>query len=105
MEQLFEQFSKWQPEIEQLFQKNTDFQEICQDYEEVLSLLATWTAPANANPATIQGYRELLNSLEAEIMDCLQARFQHVGLSKPDRTPPTDRGAGKGGVNTEIPTG
>ena len=94
MERVFERFPRWQPEIEQLYQENADFQEICQDYEELLSLLATSTAPLDANLATIDGYRALLNALEAEMIEVLQARFPHVGLPESDQA---SRNAGKGG--------
>lgn len=78
MERIFEQFPQWQPEIEQLYQEDTDFQETCQDFEELLSLLAAWTAPPDAKAATLDGYRALQQALEAEIVECLQARFEHI---------------------------
>ncbi len=78
MERIFEQFSRWQSEIEQLYQENLDFQETCQDFEELLGLLAAWATPPDANSATLEGYRSLLKALEAEIMAYLQARFRHI---------------------------
>lgn len=84
MERIFNQFPRWQREIEQLHQENADFQETCRDYEELHSLLAIWTAPTGADPATLDGYRTLLKALEAEILECLQARFQHIERSAQD---------------------
>ena len=90
MDRVLEQFPKWQSEIEQLHQENADFQEMCQDYEEVCSLVATWTAPADVYPATIEGYRTLLKDLEAEIMEALQAHFRQIESPEQDSaTQPT----------------
>ena len=78
MECIIEKFPRWQAEIEQLFQENADFQELCQDYEEVSCLLATLAASAEPHSETIEGYQTLLKELDVEIMEALQARFQHT---------------------------
>ncbi len=87
MERIVKKLSRWQPEIAQLYQESEEFQESCHDYEEVCSLLAALTAPADANSATIDGYRTLLTAREAEILDALHARFQHVRLPEQETTP------------------
>ena len=84
MERILEQFPMWQSEIEQLFQENVDFQEMCQDFEEVRCLLTTWTTPTDVKPATIDEYQALLKDLKAEILEALQARFQLVELTEED---------------------
>ena len=78
MQRILEQFPMWQSEIEQLFQEDADFQEMCQDYEEVLTLLANWTDSSDIYRGTIDANRTLLKDLEAEILEALQARFQQV---------------------------
>ena len=82
MERIFERFPRWQSEIGQLYQEDSDFQETCRDYEEALSILAAWSAPTDAHLGTLDEYRALLKALEAEILECLQVRFPHVELSE-----------------------
>ena len=61
-------FPARQKQIDQLYQEDADFQEMCQDYEEVHSLLAAWTASTDVKQAII----------EVEIIEALQANIQPV---------------------------
>ena len=79
-----EQLPAWQSEIEELYQENADFQEMCDDYEQVRCLLATWTAPTNVRPDAIEECRMLLKALEADIMEALQTHFQQIESPKQD---------------------
>jgi hypothetical protein len=82
MDSINKQFPAWQKQIEQLYQENEVFQEMCQDYEEVRSLLETWTASNEINPVIIDEYRTLLKELEAEIIETLHTRFQLIEIEQ-----------------------
>ena len=71
-------FPAWQKQIDQLYQEDADFQEMCQDYEEVHSLLAGWTASTDVKQAIIEEYKILLKDLKVEIIEALQANIQPV---------------------------
>ena len=58
--------------------EDEDFEEMCRDYEEVRSLLATWTTSTDVKPADIDKFRTLLKELEVEIVAALQTRFQDI---------------------------
>ena len=78
MENVLTKYPELQSEIRRLSQEDEDFQEMCQDYEEVCSLMANLTATADRHPATMEGYQKLLESLSEEIMEALQERTQVV---------------------------
>ena len=103
MELINKQFPAWQSKIEQLYQENEDFQEMCQDYEEVRSLLTTWTTATEVNPSIIDEYRTLLKELEAEIMEALQTRFQPAELPEQDTASQPNSCIGQGGDEADHP--
>lgn len=75
MQHILEQFPNWCFEIDLLYLENTDFRELCQDYEEVRALVASWNDSYEIGQATIDEYQTLLKDLETEIMEDLEARF------------------------------
>ena len=86
-------FPARQKQIDQLYQEDADFQEMCQDYEEVHSLLACWTSSTDVKQAIIEEYKILLKDLEVEIMEALQANVEppeeETTTDRPKNTDPT----------------
>ena len=101
MEYILEEFPKWQLEIDQLHAENIDFQELCQDYEEVRTLVASWNDPTNVNKAKIDEYQTLLNDLKLEIMEELQGRFA-TAVSPDQNTPSQPNQLTKQEHNEEV---
>ena len=102
MDLINRQFPVWQSKMEQLYQENEDFREMCQDYEEVHNLLATWTSSTEVNPAIIAEYRTLLKELEAEIMEALQTRFQPAKLREQDTATQPNSTIAQGGDEADL---
>lgn len=75
MQSVLEQFPKWRFEIERLYLESMVFRELCQDYEEVRTLVAAWTNTDDGNQAMIDEYQVLLTDLETEIREDLEERF------------------------------
>ncbi len=72
IELIVERFPEREADIRHLYQENEDFQEMCQDYNEVSMLLVAWAKKSSeVNATTIEDYQTLLKELEAEIRDLL----------------------------------
>ena len=73
MRRLISRLPEWQSEIEQWVQKDDDFREICQDYEDGAQFLAGLRqASSSAAPGQIAEYETLLKELEDEALCYLQ---------------------------------
>ncbi len=72
-EQILEGFPEWRNEILKLLQEDPKFQEMCADYEEVSTWLAASSVSAKRPDAKYDEARQLLKSLEEEILETLKA--------------------------------
>jgi hypothetical protein len=68
-------------EIEQSFENNIDFQELCEDYLEVTVLLDNCCRQTIASKAEVEVYCALLKYLESEIEKSLQSQQKHFAGS------------------------
>lgn len=87
MEDIHEQFPKCQFEIEQLCLESADFRELCEDYKEVNSMVATWSDSDDTNQVVIDEYQALLKDLETEIMEYVEGRTPAVELPDQQSNP------------------
>jgi len=60
--------------IRQLYDRDSKFREVCDDYEEVKHALEYWQASGHAVPGRTAEYRQMLKELEAEALEMLKAR-------------------------------
>ena len=101
METIVKKLPKWQAEIQHLYLEDEDFQEMCADYEEIHSLLANWTDPAEFDPTVIDEYTVLLAKIEAEIVEAVKTRFQTVQSSVQGSATQPDSHSEHGGDDEE----
>ena len=91
MESILSKLPDWHTEIQQLYQEDEDFQEMCADYGEINSLLCNWNDPVEADPVIINEYTTLLKKIEAEIMEVLETRLQIVESAEQEAASPPGR--------------
>lgn len=84
MESILEQFPERQSEIERLYLESADFRELCQDYKEVRSLVVAPTDSGETDQDAVDEYRALLQDLETEIKEYLNAKLRAAKLSDQD---------------------
>jgi hypothetical protein len=74
MERVIERFPELAASIEDRFQDDESFREMCRDYAETLETLQRWQASHGPyRAARIEEYRELVEGLENEIVAVLRS--------------------------------
>ena len=69
-----EKFPEARAKIQQLFQQSPSFQSICEDYRDCLAAWHYWRQDASEEaPALCQSYTDLLQELEQEVQEFLEA--------------------------------
>jgi hypothetical protein len=70
---VLEKFPKSKAKIRHLFQENSSFQSLCEDYRDCLAAWQHWRqAISEEAPALCQSYAKLLRELDQEIRDYLE---------------------------------
>jgi hypothetical protein len=70
---VLEKFPEAGAKIRQLFQENSSFQSLCEDYRDCLAAWQHWRqAISEEAPALCQSYAKLLRELDQEIRDYLE---------------------------------
>ena len=73
MEHAIERFPEFAASIQDRFQDDESFREMCSDYAEALKALQRWQASDGPQKAArIEEYRELAEALEIEIATALR---------------------------------
>jgi hypothetical protein len=84
MERVIERLPELAASIQDRFQDDESFREMCRDYAETLETLQRWQASDGPyRAARIEEYRELAEGLEIEIVAVLRSTPPGT---KPDRT-------------------
>jgi hypothetical protein len=70
---VLEKFPEACAKIRQLFQENSSFQSLCEDYRDCLAAWQHWRqATSEEAPALCQSYAELLQELDQEVREFLE---------------------------------
>ena len=73
---ILEKFPQAGAKIRQLFQQNSSFQFLCEDYQDCLVAWHHWRqATSEDAPALCQSYAELLQELDQEVRDYLEHEY------------------------------
>ena len=79
---LIDHFSQWQAEFEYLNRNNTDFQEICEDFNTASKTLAELRQSSEADINLIDDCQDLLDELRLEALQMLQQHFPYLVASE-----------------------
>ena len=63
---------KYRAEINRLIQENSDFREICDDFEAIADKLAFWRNQPEVSIKLLEEYETLADGLETEILDFIK---------------------------------
>jgi uncharacterized protein YdcH (DUF465 family) len=80
---VLERFSEWSEQITQLLEWDSDFAELCSDYEELAHWLVAYSQDGSTSESDCTANRLLLKEMEVEILQYLQAYDRQAPSRRP----------------------